>query len=156
MKKKTKKNWIRLKEDAPRCNCDRSMLAMIFAVVCLAGWVWVFFFMNVYCDFVGWSVGGWLVGWYQNDELRWTAAGWLARRTCSAASTALGRCWLINVNWRVSHALSARHGLHSILYFSCHGHKCLLDVGSILGACLEKWNAQMVGKFLIRIIKKLN
>ena len=72
-----------------------------------------------------------------------------ALRVGSAASAALGRGWLVDVDWRMSHALSARHGLHTVLYLGRHGHERLLDVGSILGAGLEKRNAQVVSKFLV-------
>lgn len=36
----------------------------------------------------------------------------------------------------------------AVLNLRCHCHKGLLNVGRILGRCLEEWNSELVGVFL--------
>lgn len=43
---------------------------------------------------------------------------------------------------------SAGRWSNAILDLSGHGHKRLLNIGSIFGRCLEEWNAQLVCVFL--------
>ena len=41
---------------------------------------------------------------------------------------------------------------HALLDLAGHGQEGLLDVGCVLGRCLEEWNAEAVSEFLIKCI----
>ena len=71
-------------------------------------------------------------------------------RRLAAATAWFGLLRLANVHAWLAHAAWRRWNcLHAILNLGSHGHKCLLDIGGVLGTCFKERNSQMIRKFLI-------
>lgn len=75
--------------------------------------------------------------------------GWDRARADLAASAFVAFDWTSRVDLHFARGVcGARRWPDAILDFCCHCHKGLLDVGCVLGRCLEERDSELIGVFL--------
>lgn len=75
--------------------------------------------------------------------------GWERARADLAASAFVAFDWTSRVDLHFARGVcGARRWPDAILDFCCHCHKGLLDVGCVLGRCLEERDSELIGVFL--------
>jgi hypothetical protein len=88
---------------------------------------------------------------YNNNNDRGKGCWYATTDINLTASTLVALNWTSRINLNFALRIGCtRWGPDTVLDLRRHCHKGLLDIGRVLGRCLEEWNSELIGVFLQR------